>query len=300
MNTKLRVLFVHNSMHHKNLHAIKNYKNIEFVYTDISDFHKYNMNAFDCVYSPALPINVSIYPSTLYPNTKFMFGPHFSVFPDERLSMCKGAKTVYILPSEWPIQWWNSFPICSNINFKSLPFGLDVERFCPLPNSLTSPTTNHNSVFIYFKGRWPSDLAYITNYLTEFDIPFRVFSYSSRYSEEEYLAYLKQSKYGIWVDAHESQGFALEEALSCNVPLLVWSVSSLNQEYGANYPDVPATTIPYWDERCGEVFYKQSEFPKAFTQFLEKLDTYKPREYILENLTMDICEQRMIDLIKNI
>ena len=50
-----------------------------------------------------------------------------------------------------------------------------------------------------------------------------------------FFNYLQNSKYGIWLDAHESQGFALQEALSCNVPLLVWNISSMNQEYNSTY-----------------------------------------------------------------
>jgi len=288
----LRVLFVQKElMHHKNMNSILNYKKIEFVYTDMADFYKYNLNSFNCVYSPALPIDVS-----LYPNTRFIFGPHFSVFPDERLSMIKGQQTSYIILSEWVKNIWCSFEICKGLPLiDNVQFGVDSARFCP---NLLQP--NRESVFIYFKQRDPTELLYIQNYLNMRGIHYRVFDYINHYSESEYLEYLKHAKYGIWIGRHESQGFALEEALSCNVPLLVWNVSSMRQEYGSNYQDIPATVVPYWDERCGEIFYQGSEFPQLFQQFLEKLPTYSPREYILENLSMDICEQRFIDLINTI
>jgi len=109
---------------------------------------------------------------------------------------------------------------------------------------------------------------------------------------------LQNSKFGIWLGRHESQGFALEEALSCNVPLLVWNVTSMNQEYGLNYPDIKATTIPYWDERCGEYFYDFEELDNTFNLFISKLDTYKPREYVLENLSVEVCQEKFIDLLQ--
>lgn len=31
----------------------------------------------------------------------------------------------------------------------------------------------------------------------------------------------------------------------------------MSQEEGYNYPDIPANVIPYWDERCGEFFYRE-------------------------------------------
>jgi glycosyltransferase involved in cell wall biosynthesis len=155
-------------------------------------------------------------------------------------------------------------------------------------------------VFVYFKRRKPDELNAILNLLQSKNIEFRLFDYVSRYSEEEYITYLQNSKYGIWLDAHESQGFALEEALSCNVPLLVWNVTSMNQEEGANYNDIPASTIPYWDERCGEYFYNANELENSFNKFLSKIDTYKPRDYVLENLSFSVCEEKLVNMIENI
>ena len=58
-----------------------------------------------------------------------------------------------------------------------------------------------------------------------------MFSYQKRYDENEFLNYIKTCKYGIVLDAHESQGFAIQEMLSCNLPLLVWGVTLRKQEF---------------------------------------------------------------------
>jgi hypothetical protein len=71
----------------------------------------------------------------------------------------------------------------------------------------------------------------------------------------------------------------------------------MNQEEGYNYDNIPATCIPYWDERCGEIFYKQEECGPKFDEFISKLDTYKPREYVLENLSVEKCAKRFRELI---
>jgi len=105
---------------------------------------------------------------------------------------------------------------------------------------------------------------------------------------------------GIWVGAHESQGFALQEALSCDVPLIVWNIRSMNQELGSNLPDIPATTIPYWNEQCGEFFYDKTEWETVFSKFQNNcvLGTYNPRQFILDNLSVDICEKRFMNIIR--
>jgi hypothetical protein len=48
-----------------------------------------------------------------------------------------------------------------------------------------------------------------------------------------------------------------------------------------------ASSIPYWDDKCGEVFYDKNE---KFKLFILKLDNYQPRQFILDNLFMEVCE----------
>jgi hypothetical protein len=140
-------------------------------------------------------------------------------------------------------------------------------------------------------------LVFLTDFLNYNNIPFIFFSFQNKYNENDFLNVLQHAKYGIWLGAHESQGFALQETLSCNVPLLVWNVSSMKQEYGYNYDDILATSIPYWDKRCGEYFYNQNDFFITFNKFISNLHNYNPREFILEHLSIDVCEKHFYKLI---
>ena len=124
-----------------------------------------------------------------------------------------------------------------------------------------------------------------------------VFDYVRKYNEEDYLDCLKNAKFGIILDAHESQGFAIEEALSCNVPLLVWNVRSMAQEEGARYQAIPATSIPYWDKNCGEFFYNKNEFQDKYNEFISKLDTYTPRDFVINNLSVEKCAENFKTLL---
>ena len=74
----------------------------------------------------------------------------------------------------------------------------------------------------------------------------------------------------------------------------------MNQEYGYNYQDIPATCIPYWDDRCGEFFYSINELPSTFNIFFNNLTNYKPREYIIENISIEKCENKFIEVINKI
>jgi len=154
-----------------------------------------------------------------------------------------------------------------------------------------------DKVFVYYKRRKPEELLFITQFLELHNIEYKVFDYLKRYDENDYISYLQESKYGIIVDAHESQGFAIEEALSCNVPLLVWDVRFMSQEYRSRYPDIPATTVPYFDESCGKIFHDQEEFIQTYDNFMNNINNYNPREYIMDNLSYDICYKKFTELI---
>ena len=286
----MRILFIKSHIHHKNINFILKCKQINFFIIDsVTDINNIDLTQFDAIYSPCDTIDVS-----KYPNTKFIFGPQFSVFPEERLTIIKGSKTVYNLLSNWVINIWKNFPVCNNLKLIALPFGVDTEKFID-----NKSITEKNKVMVYFKHRNPEDLHFIENFLKCKNINYSVFSYDRRYDENEYISYLQNSKYCIWVDAHESQGFALQEALSCNVPLLVWNIISMNQEYRSNYTNLPATTTSYWDNKCGELFYNINEFEVTYNKFIENINNYKPREFILENLSVDVCETKLIEFINN-
>ena len=291
INTRIRLLYIQSTAHHKNNHAIMNYKrHFEItVINNIDQLANIDVSTFDCVFSPCCPIDVS-----KYPKTKFIFGPQFSVFPDEKqLQLVNGQNSVYIQPSQWALDVWVMYNF--NNRMSSLPFGVDTKRFNQI-----KPIEQRDKVFIYHKRRKPEELNWVVQLLQSYNIQYEIFDYDHRYDENYYLNYLHDSKYGIWVDAHESQGFALQEALACNVPLLVWNVTSMNQEYGSSYSNIPATTIPYWNERCGEFFYHAKELENNFSLFISKLDQYKPRDFIIENLSIEKCEDKLLEVINKI
>jgi hypothetical protein len=284
----MNVLLIDNWIHPKNLYALSLYKNIRFHTISASQLDSTDLTKYDGVYSPSEQFDIS-----KYPRIKWVFGPHFSVFPNEKLYGIRSERSSYIVLSDWNKKIWEKFEICNGIKLVDIPFAVDTERFCEI-----TPIHSRDKVFIYYKSRHPSELQYLETVLTANKIEYKIFHYMKRYDETEYLTYLQQAKFGIWLGRHESQGFALEEALSCNVPLLVWDVSSMNQEIGQNYKNIPATVIPYWDERCGEYFYKHEEFVEKMRLFLSKLYTYRPRDYVLEHLSPEICENRFVKLFQ--
>ena len=289
----MKILLIKSSIHHKNLNFILKCKIINFTIIDnVFQINQYDLNSFDAVFSPCEIIDVS-----KFPNIKFIFGPHCCLFPKEKnLSLVKGKNSIYIQPSYWPIEFWHNIDSSTKeLNLLPFAFGVDTNKFINVKN-----LSDRSCVFVYYKNRHPFELEFIKDKLNNLNINYKIFSYTNRYNEQEYLDYLQNSKYGIWVGAHESQGFALEEALSCNVPLLVWNIKLMCQEVGSSYDsNLEATTIPYWSESCGEFFYEMSEFEDKFNLFISKLSEYNPRDFIINNLSVNVCEKNLIDIVNN-
>lgn len=120
------------------------------------------------------------------------------------------------------------------------------------------------------------------------------------YREEEYQDLLVRSKAMLFLCEHETQGIAYQQALSSGVPVLAWNQGMwLDPAY---YPRIkaPASSVPYFDERCGLKFKNPSEFPAKLKEFLDRLPSFAPRDYVLNNLTLEACARRYAALVTGI
>jgi hypothetical protein len=312
----INLLIINNNLHHKNKDGL--IRILEYINknTPIRIIYKWgtvnDIPNNDIIYSPFNPINTALYPAS----KKFIFGPHFSVFPDDKLKQINNINNncIYIQPSIPAMEVWQSAINNLPLPITWFPFPVNTDKFKPLNPHIPSGNNPSNplNIFIYYKRRHPHEFSTLLNLINSQSeknpstrIQYRIFNYDHRYNENDYLAYIQTCKYGIILDAHESQGFAIQEALSCNVPLLVWSTRTMGQEwngYSYSYSGIEGTTamvsVPYWNSKCGEVFYDESELVPTYEKFIKNLDQniYNPREFILEALSTPICAMRFMAL----
>jgi hypothetical protein len=296
----MKFLLINNGFHYKNYNAISAYRCYELTEIEVDNeietleelenTYSFSLKDYDVIYSPSMAYDIKN-----HTQHKFIFGPHFSVFPEENdMKKISYPNAVYLQPSLWSVECWKKYPCTKNINFQIMPFGVDCKMYKNVRN-----INDRKKIFIYFKSRRQEELAFVTNYLTLNQIEYIIFYHGLEYEETDYLKFLQQdAKFGIWIGRHESQGFALEEAMAANVPLLVWDVVSMNQEVGQSYPNIQATCVPYWDARCGEKIDHVNDFCKMIEIFISKLALYEPRQYILENVSMEACELKMKNFLR--
>ena len=259
-------------------------KNIEYV---VSKNHEDYSKEWDLVFIPIESMNPNMFPKTKC----IMYGPHNFVFVNgvwKKNSFEFPSNCFYNLLSRWVKEVQNEFGGLS-LKVETLPFAVDTYTFKPLEDK-GQPKYD---CFVYYKARDPKLLEFVVKSLEAKNLRFTLLRYG-HYTEEQYKNILHSSKFGIWLGCHESQGFALEECLSTNVPLLVWNVTSMFDEYNNEGNIVytqelgkyalRATSIPYWDDRCGFVFTEKENFISSLEKMQNSFEKYTPREYILETL----------------
>jgi glycosyltransferase involved in cell wall biosynthesis len=125
------------------------------------------------------------------------------------------------------------------------------------------------------------------------------------YKEEDFHSLLKRSNAMIFLSMNETQGIAYQQALSMDVPILAWDRGGFWQD-PSYYPDKvkfgPVSSVPYWNDRCGLKFTETESFQNRLEKFLQmqKEGALRPRQYILDNLTLKKTSEQYLEHIKNI
>lgn len=202
-----------------------------------------------------------------------------------------------LVPGQWMADmcrpWWGDA-------VQVWPVGIDTAIWQP---HLEAQKTF--DVLLYDKVRWEHDgyeselINPIREQLIRKGLSFKEIRYGY-YNEEDFLSLLAQCRGMIFLCEHETQGIAYQQALACGVPIFAWDRGGPWQD-PTYYPDKviygPVSSVPYWDERCGEKFIDAGDFANKFELFFDAVDggAYKPRDYIIENLTLEKCASRYLE-----
>lgn len=247
-------------------------------------------------------------PSAIPERHCILMGPHLWVFPQHPLAGPRdeqrfpARRVRYSVPGQW-VQAVNASLGDVVVQQLVQPFGLDLDAWVPDSKREVAPLPGYPwRVLVYFKERHPSLLQMVQAALDRMGGHIiRVVSYGS-YSEEEYKANLRWAHFGVWVGRHESQGFACLEASLMNLPLAVWDVTSMHEEWRGGkftYCDMQqpllATVVPYWSSSKGELFYQLGDFEKTIQTLETRIEQalYNPRDG-LECLSPERCLEAVL------
>ena len=164
--------------------------------------------------------------------------------------------------------------------------GIDTERWLPVAVGVKSV-----DFLVYDKVRWDHDRVHaamvqpILSTLRRRGLSFETIRYS-RYRPQDYAAALARARAMLFLCEHETQGLAYQEALSSDVPVLAWNPRLWLDPWRFRYGEtiVPATSVPFFNERCGRTFKGYPDFEAQLDEFLSALHAKNlaPRDYIFE------------------
>lgn len=225
-------------------------------------------------------------------------GPNIYTLPSEVPKVALEKNVLFLEPALWVHKFWDEFSE-NKMNTAVWPVGIDTQSFSP------SVETKKDLVLVYNKQRPAEDTHAVCAELTQRGEKYEVLTYG-KYDEETYRKLLSQAKALVWVGRSESQGIGFLEALSMNVPILVWDVMTLGDFVGASESGFtpeqlafsPVTAAPYFDERCGMRFIAREDLAVSLVTFLNRLTSYSPRSYVESELSLANQATALLNLFK--
>jgi glycosyltransferase involved in cell wall biosynthesis len=229
---------------------------------------------------------------------RIIAGPAVVTHPAEWPDLCERYRVVrYLQPSEWAN---NIFKPYFGDRCRIWPVGIDTDAW-------RTVRAAHKTVdfLIYDKIMWNYDqrstelLDPIVARLRQRGLSFEMIHYG-QYAPIQYRSSLQRCRAMIFLCEHESQGIAYQECLSAGVPIIAWDQGWWldPNRFAWGDPEIPATSVPYWDERCGVKFQNVDGFDDKLEEFLTKSDAglFAPRQYILDNLTLETCARHYVEI----
>lgn len=213
----------------------------------------------------------------------FIAGPNLITLPYE-ISQFPGRHmlNLYLQPCQWACELFVAAKEFLNIRVSVWACGVNSQDWA-------EKNSKKNFYLIYIKNNLPI-VSEITHEMDKLSINYKTIFYGS-YSKIKYKKLLSESIAMIYISESESQGVALLEAWSCNVPTYVFRAIKY---YGDS--QVPSSAAPYLEEKCGDFFMDVKELINLLINNIIATSK-KPRAYVLQNFTDEICAKKYLEVI---
>jgi glycosyltransferase involved in cell wall biosynthesis len=227
-------------------------------------------------------------------------GPGLMTHPSEWPDLCERYPVVrYLQHSAWANAVYKPY---YGDKCAIWPVGIDTDSWAPVDLG-----DKKFDFLIYDKIMWrqeemvPRLLAPIRSELQRRKLTFTEIRYG-HYGEAQYRQALQLCRAMLFLCEHESQGLAYQECLAAGVPVLAWDQGRWldPNRFAWGDADVPATSVPYFDESCGVRFGNIEEFGARLSEFLDRRAAMSPRDYILRNLTLERCSGHYLQILEGV
>jgi hypothetical protein len=116
------------------------------------------------------------------------------------------------------------------------------------------------------------------------------------FSPADYRGFLDQSAIAVFLSTFETQGLALAEAWSMDVPTLAWDPQGVAQWRGRSFES--RSSAPYLTPATGRPWRTIDELEPVLRGAIADRSSFHPRAWMLAHMTDAICSAALLEIIR--
>jgi hypothetical protein len=222
-------------------------------------------------------------------------GPVNALFADEVDGILRTPEIdLLIVASEWTRGFYKEFPDLLRKS-RVCPCGVDAATWTPTARG------NEPLAIVYWKSGDERFCEAVEAIVRRCGLePLRFQSKPGEdhfYAPAAYREALDRVRVGIFLSAFETQGIALAEAWSMDVPTVVWDPQGAAEWRGRTFTS--GSSAPYLTPSTGVAFRTVDDLEPALTRALGALRDFQPRAWVRAHMTDAICSEQLYRLIRD-
>jgi hypothetical protein len=223
---------------------------------------------------------------------RLIAGPVNALFPSE----CDAILTLpeidgLIVPSEWVLDLYRAEAPHLVAKSRVWQAGVDAEFWAP------GHTRTREHVLVYWKSGPETFCEEVEQLVARYGRkPVRI--RYGQYTPDEYKRALDISAAGVFLSSFETQGLALAEAWSMNVPTLAWNPRGDTEWRGRTFR--AGSSCPFLTPETGRDWTKIAELEPALREILRTTVNFHPRQWVLAHMTDRICATTLYRTIQDL
>jgi hypothetical protein len=267
---------------------------INSTYKSIEEFdlvRRYNPNWIgEKIWIPAGSLNrASQLPHVPSNGCQIIYGPNIHVEDVANKPYLDHKGVTFLVPCDWVVKATEKY--LPQANIVVFPYGIEIPKLDVFDKG--------EEIVVYIKNEknqsvLEKEVQIIDDFARSNGLIIKLFEYG-QYRKSRFLDSLKTAKFAVWLGQTESQGIALMEAWSYDVPTLVRRRDSWLDSDGEVFR---AEAAPYLNSRRGKYTMSESLTASDLENFVAQLDEFDPRQSLIGYLDLATTAQRFRSIFK--
>jgi glycosyltransferase involved in cell wall biosynthesis len=197
-----------------------------------------------------------------------------------------------IVASEWVLDLFGDAPQLA-AKSRVCPCGVDAEYWKP------SGRARRDTAVVYWKSGDEAFCRQVEQIVRACGLePRRLHSRAGEhehFSSGDFKKLLDEARAAVFLSTFETQGLALSEAWSMDVPTMVWDPRGRAEWRGHSFQ--AGSSAPYLTPATGRLWRTLDELEPALRGMLAEQSPVRPREWLVAHMTDAICSAALYDII---